>query len=203
MSLAALEAGLGEVWPFETFPEYLDAIERRGTAINIGVMSGHTPVRLHVMGEAAVERAATDDEIARMAALVREAMATGALGFATSTSPIHVGYAGKPVPSRLAEDGEMTALGAALAASGHGVFHYNGSREPAFAMHEALHRVVAVRDQPLARRAVAARRGDDHGVELGPRQAHSDTCTGHASAIAVKPASIAAQRNVTYWPDSA
>ena len=141
MSLAALEAGLGEVWPFETFPEYLDAIERRGTAINIGVMSGHTPVRLHVMGEAAVERAATDDEIARMAALVREAMATGALGFATSTSPIHVGYAGKPVPSRLAEDGEMTALGAALAASGHGVFHYNGSREPAFAMHEALHRL--------------------------------------------------------------
>ena len=59
MSLAALEAGLGEVWPFETFPEYLDAIERRGTAINIGVMSGHTPVRLHVMGDEATTRAAT------------------------------------------------------------------------------------------------------------------------------------------------
>jgi N-acyl-D-aspartate/D-glutamate deacylase len=140
MSLAALEAGLGEVWPFETFPEYLDAIERRGTAINIGVMSGHTPVRLHVMGEAAVERAATPDEVARMQALVGEAMRAGALGFATSTSPIHVGYAGKPVPSRLAAEDELLAMATALSGSSHGVFHYNGSREPAFALHEDLHR---------------------------------------------------------------
>src|SRR5882672_11618693 len=72
MSLAALEAGIGEAWPFETFPEYLDAVERRGTAINTGVLLGHTPLRLYVMGEAATERAATDDEIARMRALVRE-----------------------------------------------------------------------------------------------------------------------------------
>ncbi len=140
MSLAALEAGLGADWPFVSFAEYLDAIERRGTGINIGVMAGHTPTRLHVMGEAAVERAATADEVARMRSLVDEALAAGALGFATSTSPIHVGHAGKPVPSRLADEAEMLALAGALAQAGHGVFHYNGSRDPDFARHEALHR---------------------------------------------------------------
>ncbi|MBL8702696.1 MAG: amidohydrolase family protein [Alphaproteobacteria bacterium] len=140
MSLAALEAGLGPQWPFVTFPEYLDAIERRGTGINIGVMAGHTPIRLHVMGEAAVERAATPTEIAAMRTLLDGAMAAGALGFATSASPLHVGHAGKPVPSRLADDAEMIAMARALAACGRGVFHYNGSREPSFAMHETLHR---------------------------------------------------------------
>jgi len=77
MSLAALEAGLGEKWPFETFPEYLDAVERRGTALNVAVLLGHTPLRLYVMGEEATERPATDDEIARMRALVREAIGRG------------------------------------------------------------------------------------------------------------------------------
>jgi len=139
MSFAALEAGLGQAWPFESFPEYLDAIERRGTAINIGVMAGHTPIRLHVMGEDSVARAATADEVARMQTLLRDAMAAGALGFATSTSPIHVGHAGKPVPSRLAAEDEMLALAAAMAGTG-GVFHYNGSREPAFDLHAALQR---------------------------------------------------------------
>ena len=103
MSLAALEAGLGEEWRFETFPQYLDAIERRGAAINVGALVGHTPVRLYVMGEAATERAATEDEVAAMRAIVREAVSAGAIGFATSKSPTHVGYEGRPVPSRAAE----------------------------------------------------------------------------------------------------
>ena len=50
MSLDALKAGVGAEWPFETFPQFLDAIERRGTAINLGALVGHTPVRLYVMG---------------------------------------------------------------------------------------------------------------------------------------------------------
>lgn len=110
MSLEALEAGLGERWPFETFPEFLGAIENRGTAINVGALVGHTPVRLYVMGEAATERAATDDEVARMRMIVREAVAAGAVGFATSKSPTHVGYEGRPVPSRAAELSEIVAI---------------------------------------------------------------------------------------------
>ncbi|MBL8381516.1 MAG: amidohydrolase family protein [Burkholderiales bacterium] len=139
MSLAALETGLGADWPFETFPQYLDAVEARGTAINTAVMIGHTPTRLYVMGEAAVERAATADEIAQMRAIVTEGLQAGAIAFATSVSPVHVGFDGKPVPSRLAARDELLALAGAVRAAGSGMIHYNLLREPDFAMFEQLH----------------------------------------------------------------
>jgi N-acyl-D-aspartate/D-glutamate deacylase len=110
MSLDALQAGVGDDWPFETFPQYLDALEKRGAAVNIAALFGHTPLRLYVMGEAATERAATPDEIVRMKTLVREAMEAGAIGFGTSASITHNGYGGKPVPSRQATFDEMDAL---------------------------------------------------------------------------------------------
>lgn len=121
MSIDAMRAGIGAEWPFETIPEYLDAIERRGPAINVGALVGHTAVRLYVMGEEATERAAGDDEIARMRAIVLEGLRAGAIGFATSWSPTHVGYAGRPVPSRVAELREIEALAGALAEVPHGV----------------------------------------------------------------------------------
>jgi N-acyl-D-amino-acid deacylase len=110
MSLEALEAGLGTNWPFETFPQYLDALDKRGSAINVAALFGHTPLRLYVMGEESTERAATADEIKAMKKLVREAMEAGAIGFGTSVSISHNGYAGKPVPSRQATVEEMDAL---------------------------------------------------------------------------------------------
>jgi len=121
MSFEALEAGLGTDWPFETFPQYLDAVERRGTAINVAALIGHTPVRLYVMGEEATERPATHAEVAQMRAIVREALEAGAAGFATSKAPTHVGYAGKPVPSRAAELAEVEAIAGALRDAGRGV----------------------------------------------------------------------------------
>jgi N-acyl-D-amino-acid deacylase len=110
MSLEALEAGLGHAWPFETFPQYLDTLEKQGSAINIAALFGHTPLRLYVMGEESTERAATADEIAKMKTLVREAMDAGAIGFGTSVSVSHNGYGGKPVPSRQATVEEMDSL---------------------------------------------------------------------------------------------
>ena len=74
---------------FETFPQYFDAIEKRGTLLNYACYVGHTAVRLYVMGEEATEREATDAEIAAMRALVADALAAGAIGFATSKSPTH------------------------------------------------------------------------------------------------------------------
>ncbi len=121
MSLEALRAGVGSDWPFESFAEYLVAIERRGTAINVGALVGHTPVRLYVMGEEATEREATADEVAAMRKLVADALAAGALGFATSKSPTHVGYAGRPVPSRAAAHAEIEALAGCLGDAGRGV----------------------------------------------------------------------------------
>jgi N-acyl-D-aspartate/D-glutamate deacylase len=121
MSLACLQAGCGEEWPFETFPQYLDAIEQRGSAINVGALLGHTPLRLYVMGAEAIERTATDDEIATMRRIVREAIDAGAIGFATSKSPTHVGFRGRPVPSRAADLDEIQALAGALGDAGRGV----------------------------------------------------------------------------------
>jgi N-acyl-D-amino-acid deacylase len=120
MSLTALEAGLGYDWPFETFPQYLDAIERRGVGINVGALVGHTTVRMYVMGEDAYDRSATEDEIRAMQELVREAMAAGAAGFATSKGFAHIGYMGRPVPSRLATIDEIKALTSILGESRRG-----------------------------------------------------------------------------------
>ena len=81
MSFDTLSVGVP--WEeFETFPEYLDAVQRRGTALNFSCYVGHTAVRLFVMGEDAYERPATSDEISRMQSVVAEAMAGGAAGFA-------------------------------------------------------------------------------------------------------------------------
>ncbi len=121
MSLATLRKGVGMDWPFETFPQYLDAVEARGTAINVGALLGHTPLRLYVMGEEATEREATEDEIARMEQIVAEGLRAGALGFATSKSATHVGYAGRPVPSRAASLDEIGRLAATLGVAGHGL----------------------------------------------------------------------------------
>jgi N-acyl-D-aspartate/D-glutamate deacylase len=121
MSLEAMHAGIGRDWPFETFPEYLDAIERRGIAINLGALVGHTPVRSYVMGEEATEREATPAEIDQMGRIVEEALRAGALGFATSKAPTHVGYAGRPVPSRAASVAEIGELADAMARVGRGV----------------------------------------------------------------------------------
>ena len=121
MSVEALKSGLGEDWGFETFPEYLEAVEDRGSAINVAVLLGHTPLRLYVMGEDATEREATDEEVAEMRELVREALDAGAIGFATSKARTHVGYQGKPVPSRLAGKGELMDLTGVLGEASRGM----------------------------------------------------------------------------------
>jgi N-acyl-D-aspartate/D-glutamate deacylase len=119
MDPATLMAGIA--WEFETIPEYLDLVARRGTTLNFTAYVGHSALRLYVMGDAAYERAATTDEIDRMCALVREGMAAGAAGFSTSFSYAHRGVDGKPVPSRFAERDEVDALFMAAGETGRGV----------------------------------------------------------------------------------
>jgi N-acyl-D-aspartate/D-glutamate deacylase len=111
----------GIAWEFETFPEYLDLVARRGTLLNFTAYVGHSSLRLYVMGDAAYERAATPEEIGRMAELVREGIATGGAGFSTSFSFAHRGVDGKPVPSRFAEADEVEALFTAAGQAGKGV----------------------------------------------------------------------------------
>jgi N-acyl-D-aspartate/D-glutamate deacylase len=120
MSLDVLRQGID--WGFETFPEYLAFLRRKGSAVNLAAYIGHSSVRTWVMGAEASQRAATDAEIAQMAQIVREAMAAGAVGFASSTSPAHNGEGGLPMPSRLASDAEMMALIKAMGEAGRGVY---------------------------------------------------------------------------------
>jgi N-acyl-D-aspartate/D-glutamate deacylase len=120
MSLDVLRQGID--WGFETFPEYLAQLRRKGSAVNVAAYIGHSSVRTYVMGADASQRVATDAEIAQMQAIVRDAMAHGAVGFASSTSPAHNGEGGKPMPSRLADDREMTALVQAMGEGGRGVY---------------------------------------------------------------------------------
>ncbi|TDJ18623.1 MAG: hypothetical protein E2O65_05790 [Gammaproteobacteria bacterium] len=120
MSLDAMHAGIQ--WRFESFPEYLDAIAEKGMGPNVAAFIGHSSVRTYVLGADAPRRAATADEIQQMRAIVREAMDTGAIGFATSTSPSHNGADGDPMPSRLADDDEMRALVSVLGERKRGIF---------------------------------------------------------------------------------
>ncbi|HET6949698.1 MAG TPA: amidohydrolase family protein [Acidimicrobiales bacterium] len=117
MSMEALEEGID--WCFETFPEYLAAIDQRPKRLNVGAFIGHTPLRLFVVG--GDERPATAAETEAMCHVVREAMAAGALGFSTSRQPAHQGAFGRPVPSRFAETDEVYALAAVLGELGKGV----------------------------------------------------------------------------------
>ena len=120
MSLEAMRAGID--WDFETYPEYLASLERRGMVPNVASFVGHSSVRTWVLGEEASRRAATEAEIAEMRRIVLEALRAGAIGFATSTLEQHNGENGVPMPSRLADEREMLALTGALGEAGRGVF---------------------------------------------------------------------------------
>jgi N-acyl-D-aspartate/D-glutamate deacylase len=121
MDLNALLTGTD--WGFETFPEYMAYLRRKHPYLNVGVFAGHSTIRTAVMGEEASTRdVPTEAEMARMKDLVREAMQAGAVGFASSFSPNHFGYAGAPMPSTIASLDELRDLIAAMAEDGRGVF---------------------------------------------------------------------------------
>ena len=119
MSLDSLRNGID--WSFESFPQYLDALERRGVGPNAACFVGHSSVRTFVMREDATERVATAEETEQMRRLVVEGMQAGACGFSTTRNSQHNGEAGIPMPSRLADEREMLALSSSLADVGRGV----------------------------------------------------------------------------------
>ena len=109
MPLKAFEEGV--VWDWETFSEYITRI-RKGLAINVAPLVGHSVLRLWVMGDAAMERTATDAEIAEMQSVLRECLDAGAIGL--STSYVDMDEKLQPVPSRHADAGEVDALASVL-----------------------------------------------------------------------------------------
>jgi N-acyl-D-amino-acid deacylase len=119
-----LAAGL--TWEWESFPEFMDALERRPRAIDIGAQAAHLPLRVYVMGDRAVRReTATPDDVAEMRRLTIEALQAGAFGFTTSRTDSHKTPAGELVASRDADADELVGIGSALGAVGMGAFGMN------------------------------------------------------------------------------
>ncbi|HEY8525082.1 MAG TPA: amidohydrolase family protein [Acidimicrobiales bacterium] len=118
---AALSEGIA--WGWETFAEYLDALERLPRAIDVGTQVPHGAVRAYVMGErGAKNEPATPEDIAAMAEIVREGVAAGALGFSTSRTIMHRAVDGEPVPGTFAAEDELFGIGRVLGELGTGVF---------------------------------------------------------------------------------
>ncbi|MGD0117063.1 MAG: amidohydrolase family protein [Candidatus Binatus sp.] len=99
----------GITWDWTTFPEFMNAAEKRGSSINLGFLAPLTPFRHFVMGQESMERAASADETKKIAALLSDAVSAGALGFSTTTLNQHIGYHGAPLACRLASNGELAA----------------------------------------------------------------------------------------------
>lgn len=104
----------GIKWEWETFPEYIDAAERRGSALNLAFLAPIAPLRTYVLGADANERAATPAETQTIAAMLGEAMQAGAWGFTTTANRQHIGHGGKPLAARLASREELAAYAGVL-----------------------------------------------------------------------------------------
>jgi N-acyl-D-aspartate/D-glutamate deacylase len=137
---AALAEGIK--WNWETFPQYLDALEQTPRVLDVATQAPHGAIRAYVMGErGARNEAANPEDIRAMGTIVREALEAGALGFSTSRTLLHRAKDGEPVPGTFAGADELLGIGEAMAEAGHGVFEMASDMAPAldeFAWMKAL-----------------------------------------------------------------
>jgi N-acyl-D-amino-acid deacylase len=120
----------GITWDWETFPQYLDAADRRGLGINTGFLAALSPFRQFVMGDESMARAASAEETASIRGLLRESMTAGALGFSLTVMPQHLGYKAQPLACRLSSDDELRAYAGVLRELGRGVIEIALTRQP-------------------------------------------------------------------------
>jgi len=117
-------------WDWESFPDFLDALERMPRTIDVAAQVPHHPLRVYVMGDRAIRREpATAEDIAEMRRLTEEAVRAGAFGFTTSRTNAHKTTRGEMVPGRFAEIDELTGIGAGLGAAQAGTFGMNSDFE--------------------------------------------------------------------------
>jgi N-acyl-D-amino-acid deacylase len=157
----AMLAGID--WTWESFPEYLATVDRLPKAINYGAYIGHSALRMYVMGKRALSEAATEDDLARMAAAVREAITAGAMGFSSSRSPTHTTPDNTPVASRIAEWSEVDRLVGVMAELNAGIFQVGPDTSGGEAQRRFLARLkhVAVdTGRPVMFGTISSRQGD-------------------------------------------
>ncbi len=123
---AALHEGMN--WSWRTFPEYLDALEQLKFTMDVGTQVPHGSVRAYVMGQRGADNEpATTEDIEEMAAIVKEGVAAGALGFSTSRTIAHTAITGEPVPGTFAAEDELFGIGRVLGELGEGIFEVAGA----------------------------------------------------------------------------
>ncbi|MEN8182938.1 MAG: amidohydrolase family protein [Myxococcota bacterium] len=145
----ALAEGIS--WEWESFPEYLDAVERMERVLDVGTQVPHGAVRAYVMGErGARNEKPTPEDIEAMAAIVREGIAAGALGFSTSRTLLHRAVDGEPVPGTFAGEDELLGIGRVLGELGQGVFEMASDLAPEGQELEWMEKLSAMTGQPVS-----------------------------------------------------
>lgn len=141
----------GLPWNWESFPDYLDALERRRFDVDIGSQLPHAALRVFVMGQRGADREpATEADIHAMAAIAKRAAEAGALGFSTSRTLNHRTSDGQPTPTLTAGEDELTGIALGLAAAGRGVLQVvSDFAEPAAEL-AMLRRIVERSGRPLS-----------------------------------------------------
>ena len=150
-------------WAWETFPEYLATVEKLPKALNYGAYIGHSALRMYTMGKRALAEAATEDDVARMVAAVKEAIKAGAVGFSSSRAGTHVTPDDTPVASRIAEWSEIDALVGAMADLDAGIFQIGPEVSSGPAQRDFLQRLKRVAlesGRPTMFGTIATRQGD-------------------------------------------
>lgn len=171
----------GMKWDWETFPEYLDALERLPRAIDVGTHVPHGAVRAYVLGDREQPGAMpTADDIERMSAIVEEGVRAGALGFSTSRTVLHRSIDGEVVPGTTATKEELIEIGRAMGRAGHGVFEMASdmkrdwdefgwmgalSRETGLPCTYAALQSIA-KEMPLDEQIAAMRAENDNGAKI-------------------------------------
>jgi N-acyl-D-aspartate/D-glutamate deacylase len=145
----ALHEGLS--WEWESFGEYLAALERVPHDIDVAAQLPHSPLRVYVMGQRGADREpATEAELAQMEALVREAVAAGALGLSTSRNITHRTSRGAPIPTYDAQASELVALASALGQTGRGVLQVVSDFRNQDSELELMHQMAKASGRPLS-----------------------------------------------------
>ncbi|MBM3490579.1 MAG: amidohydrolase family protein [Alphaproteobacteria bacterium] len=134
----------GIEWTWESFPDYLDTVERRPKAINYASYLGHSALRMYAMGERALSEAATEDDLKRMGDLLGQAMRAGAFGLSTSRATTHMTPDNSPVASRIAEWSEIDYLADVLARLDAGIFQVAPNTSSGAAQREFFERLRKV-----------------------------------------------------------
>jgi N-acyl-D-aspartate/D-glutamate deacylase len=172
-------------WTWETFPEYLATVDRLPKAINYGAYIGHSALRMYVMGKRALSEPATEEDLARMTAAVKEAIRAGAMGFSSSRATTHVTPDNTPVASRIAEWSEVDRLVGAMGELGAGIFQVGpdisgGAAQRAFLAR--LKRVALESGRPVMFGTISSRQGVDPNPWIYQLE-YLDECTAAGAHV--------------------